>query len=90
MNKHRELDVREILADHVAIDGVLIRALHACHNADGLKLLTRALIHVEVRQALEIDLLYDRAGNPNEAIQCEECGSWLRGEFCQCAVEVVR
>ena len=52
-------------------------------------MLTHAMIYSEKRQAAEIDLLYNKNGNVNAAIECAGCGSFTTGEYCQCAAEAV-
>ena len=88
-----EFDVREILADHASIQRTLLDACVKIRIEDqykaGAAMLTHAMIYSEKRQAAEIDLLYNKNGNVNAAIECADCGSFTTGEYCQCAAEAV-
>ena len=81
MNRQKQLDIREILSDHADTQRLIFNT-YLNSNEPFSTFDCRVLIHCEIRQAEEIDLIYN--GNPNEAVQCDDCGQWLCGEYCQC------
>lgn len=83
---NRTNDIREILAAHATTYRILFKALLKNPDATprGDEALINAMTHCEKTAAAEIELLFDRNGNVNKAIQCPDCGSWTAGEYCQC------
>lgn len=78
-DKYREFDVREVLSNHARTQSLIWEAMLQGGDRHAI---VRVTIRTEEISAYEIDLLYNKSGNVNHAIQCETCGSWTVGEYC--------
>ena len=84
MNRQREHEIREVLADHAEIQRTIWDAIMA--DSNGLNPhYTHCLIYCEKRQADEIERLFSRERRIEEAFTCPDCGCWLFSEYdCEC------
>lgn len=98
MKTNRTEEIRGVLSDHAATDARFFAAQSSIGKASqesdaerdtaASAIVVHAMIHCEKRQAAEIELLFDKNGNVNEATECTYCGSWTISELgCVCVFD---